>query len=530
LDGLIKVMTDLDLLWRKSGPQVRDHASHIRNVIKIHLETIETPQQEMDPDLEKLRKKMDMKNGGFGTGAKFPLTGALEFLLTEGTDDGFLALTLDRMARGGMFDHVEGGFFRCVVDAGWEKPQFEKLLCDNALLASLYSRAAVVFGNGEYEYTARRTLDFMREKLGFADGAAFFSSIADNGSQEGERYTWEYEEAVRIIGQPRWPEKYQMTAPGNIIGFGAGEDGGLRTFHTGRNVLARKDKDPDAGSLELLRKSRVIPPGQGVDEKIISAWQGMAMSAFARAAAAFKDIGYLSTAERIGGLALELLLDCHFRQDGAPLGSPNLEDGAYLAMGFWDLFECTGDDRWLQACRDRVDSAKARFSAGDGGYYLEDGEDGVSVRPRNFEDQPYPSAAALLARVDWRLSFALGQAQRVTHSATSAINLLWALKGGGMLGGEAMSLHREVFCEPVEILYSVAGGEQDLLPWIRSGWSRKWGILRIPLGGSLVNPALSFGRAPAQATRAFVCYDRSCLPPAKTPGELEGILRKMRYE
>jgi hypothetical protein len=529
-EDMARLMNEVDALWKKSERDIRAHAAHTSHVIKIHLETAEKTPMELEPDLAKVRKTMDMKNGGFDAGSKFPMTGILEFLLTEGSDDGFLILTLDRMARGGMFDHVNGGFFRCAVDAAWEKPQFEKLLCDSALLASLYARAAMAFGNREYEYAARRTLEFIGRDLRHGEAGGFAASLPSEGEADWERYAWTYEEALSVTGRPEFLSSHAMTEGGNVINVVFGPNGLPGILAAGKNIIRRSGPELDPGSLAALHDARNGRAPSLAGEKVIAAWQGMAISAFLRGAVAFDDREYLAMAARGGEFALQRLGKAHYLLGGQPLGRANLEDGAYLAMAFWDLFEATGAGKWLKACRDMVDYSKQNFATGDGGYYLASPLEGLIARPRNFEDQPYPSAAALLARVDLRLSAALGQTHREADSVKTAVNLIWSLKGGGMLGGEAMSLHREVFSDPMEVIYSLRKDEENGLGWLAAGYQRRWGMIRIPLGAEGMNPALSFGRAPNDTSRVFVCYGGSCEAPANSPEELAEMIGRVERD
>ncbi|MDH5677855.1 MAG: DUF255 domain-containing protein [Nitrospinota bacterium] len=526
---MARLLQDVANIWRTSPDQIRAHAAHISNVIKIHLETVDLTKAERDPDMEKIRESMDMTNGGFGKGAKFPMASALDFLLTEGNDDGFVKLSLDKMASGGMFDHVGGGFFRCTIDAKWEKPQYEKLLYDNALLASLYAKGAMVFDDKIYNYTTQKTLDFMERALFIGNGGGIAGSIIDCGKEDGAYYTWTYEEAQKIVSDPQALANYGITEKGNILVIDM-MSGTPKISYTKKSIPRRQGDLLYSSDLEKLRQARETRTEVRIDQKVIAAWQGMAISAFAKGSVLLDNPRYLEVALREADFALSKIGQAHYIRNGLAQGRGNLEDGAFLAMGFWDLFEATGEEKWLGACRDAVDATKKKFATGDGGYYMVEDSEFLIARPRNYEDQPYTSAAALLGRVDWRLSFALGEPERATDSANTALNLMLSLNGGGMLGGEAMSLHREVFSPTVEILYSFAEGEKEKTRWIKSGHSRKWGIVRIPLGAASLNRVLSFGRKPVEFSRAFVCHNRSCEPPVDSPEDLETLLKRIETE
>jgi uncharacterized protein YyaL (SSP411 family) len=253
----------------------------------------------------------------------------------------------------------------------------------------------------------------------------------------------------------------------------------------------------------------------------------MMVSAFARAGIWFDDPKLVARAEKGARFTLDRLKRAHVWRGGNLGGEATLNDLAFAAMAFWDLFEATGKEEYLNAAKRYVDSAKESLAAGDGGYYLVKKTDDLIARPRVTEDNPLPSSAAVLARVDWRLAAALGKKERAAEAAKTARHLLGMLGGANLFSGEAMNLYKETSVKQVEVVYAFKPGEINKMKWLSRGAARQWGVVRIPLGAGSVNPILVEGRHPASETTAYVCLENICLAPSKSPDEVKSRLQEM---
>ncbi len=526
-DVFIDILNKLHDFWGKNRASVVEGSERLSKALKDSLEGGGVYPKSESLDLSSIKSVMDDDFGGFGDQTKFPLTPVLEFLLTEGKDDDFMRVTLDNMARGGMYDHVGGGFHRYSTDPKWEIPHFEKMMYDNALLASLYVRAANIYDEPEYEQVVRDTLDFMVRELSTPEGGFLSSLDADSEGKEGKYYTWAYDEVEKIAGADKtFMKDYSLTRDGNMYDIIV-TDSGPRQVFTKESTLRRKGANRHKETLQKLfdaRSERVRPP---LDDKVVASWHGLAVSAFARAGIGFQDPALIEIAEKGARFTLDRLKFNHTWRQGKVGGEANLNDHAYAAMAFWDLFEATGKNEYLEAAKQYVDRAKDRFTAGDGGYYLVTDSDDLIARPRVADDNPLPSASAVLARVDWRLSKVLDDPQRESAARATANHLLGTLGGASLYSGESMSLFREINSKQIEVVYAFGPGENGKAEWLAKGAAREWGILRVTLGADSISESLSEGRYPTDKSMAYVCMNQVCLAPSTTPDDVTLKLKEI---
>lgn len=373
--------------------------------------------------------------GGFGEANKFPLAPQLDFLLNRVSAGGdsslrdFVGLTLDNMARYGLRDHLGGGFFRYTVDPGWRTPHFEKMLYDNALLASIYMKASRVYRNDEYRHIARETLDFMQSEMFDRRGAmiASFSAI-DQRNVEGGYYLWRKDELKKLLTSDEW-RAYRlyagMTDPSPL------EDGYLPMPVMTAKDIGRQLQMQEQEVRALVRSSnkklleRRSERTLLRDDKLLAGWNGLALSAFSTAAERFADKGYARTAGRIRDYLLTTLWDgrrlLRAGDQGRPLGQASLEDYAYVAKGLLDWARLTGKTEDYQQARTVVHQAWSRFY-GDHGWRLSEAgfipmEPPVDV----ISDGPMPSPSAVVVDVSLQLADKL-QDRKLRRQALAAAN------------------------------------------------------------------------------------------------------------
>ncbi|HEY3578865.1 MAG TPA: thioredoxin domain-containing protein [Gaiellaceae bacterium] len=341
-----------------------------------------------------LLSQLDPRWGGFGHAPKFPPASVLEFLLRRGALEP-ARLTLDGMAAGGMYDLVGGGFHRYSVDPQWLVPHFEKMLYDNALLAPAYLHAWVVTGEERYRTVAEQTLAYMVRELRLPSGGFASSQDADTDGVEGLTYTWTAEE-----GAPR-----ELLQP----------------FEHGRSIL-RGELDEET-RVRLL-EARDRRPQPGLDDKVIAAWNGLALAALAEGARRLASDSLLRAAVELGEL---LSADPLWRtlRDGRTKYPAYLEDYANVAHGLYELHVATGDLRWLREARRLALVAVELFGdPGRGGFFLApaDGEQLVA-RQKAFDDNPTPAGSSMLAFVLLRLARIWGD-DDLERTAVGALRLV----------------------------------------------------------------------------------------------------------
>jgi uncharacterized protein len=332
-----------------------------------------------------LRGQFDPEWGGFGHAPKFPPASVLELLLRRG-DLEMVERTLDGMAAGGMYDLVGGGFHRYSVDERWLVPHFEKMLYDNALLASAYLHAWVVTGADRYREVAEATLEYMLRELRLPEGGLASSQDADTNGVEGLTFTWTPEELEAALGSDRSDL--------------------LQPFEDRRFVLRGALSASERGTLFEARERR---PKPGRDDKAVASWNGLALAALAEAGRRLERADFVDAAVSLaefllGPLSNEGRLYRSYRA-GVARTAGYLGDYADVANGLYELHVATGDLRWLREARRLALLAVDLFSDDQrGGFFLSpfDGEQLVA-RKKDFDDHPTPSGNSMLAYVLLRL-------------------------------------------------------------------------------------------------------------------------------
>ncbi len=359
-----------------------------------------------------LARRYDSVRGGFGGAPKFPPSPVLEFLLRRserapgvGAADQALEMasgTLEAMARGGIYDQLGGGFARYSVDAEWVVPHFEKMLYDNAQLARIYAhwwrrQARDAADAGELaRRIAQQTCDWMLADLGTREGGFASALDADSEGQEGVFYVWTPPQLAEVLGPQDGAHAAEL--------FDVTEAG---TFEHGSSVLQLHSDPVDQGRYGEVRArllaARATRTWPGRDDKIVAAWNGLAIAAFAENGVLFGRPDYVQAAIR----AAELIESVHLSggrlartsRDGVAGPSAGvLEDYACVADGFLALSSATGQARWVRLAGDLLDQAAARFRGEGGGFYdTADDSEQLIYRPADPADGPTPSGTFAIA-------------------------------------------------------------------------------------------------------------------------------------
>ncbi len=352
---------------------------------------------------ESLLTQFDYENGGWGTAPKFPAASALEFLFRK-NDWNLIKPALDRMAEGGMYDLVGGGFHRYSVDAKWLVPHFEKMLYDNAQLASAYLHGWLVTGKARYRQVAEETVDYMLRELRLEGGGFASAQDADTDGEEGLTYTWQRRDDI----------------PDELLHF----------FEGGRFII-RGELDPALRASLLAERND--GPQPALDDKAVTAWNGLALAALAENGRFLGRADVLDAARELGAFLLGPLSNPANGQlhrtwrDGVAKGAGYLEDYANVAHGLLELHTATGELRWLTEARRIAEVARSLFEdPADGGFFdtPADGEQ-LIARKKQLEDNPTPSGNAMLAYVLLRLARIYGD----DEAEAAAVKALALVRG-----------------------------------------------------------------------------------------------------
>jgi uncharacterized protein len=521
---------------RDVAAALAENAAAITRALRADSEPSDTDTRFRDvtaASVSALERDYDTVEGGFGRAPKFPPSMVLEFLLRHhhrAQDPAALRMaegTCEAMARGGMYDQLAGGFARYSTDSAWVVPHFEKMLYDNALLARVYANLWRATGSDLARRVALETCTWMVHEMQTPGGGLAASLDADSEGEEGKFYVWRPAELTAVLG----PEDGEFAARA----FGVTQAG---TFERGASVLQLRADPSDAVRFTRIKRALLaaraerVRPGQ--DDKVVAAWNGLAISALAECGLLFGQRHLIEAARTAAGL----LAGVHINgtklirtSRGGDAGDTEgvLEDYACVAEGFEVLSGVTGEARWLTLAGRLLEVALEAFGDGAGGFY-DTAADGESLifRPADAADNATPSgtfamAGALLSHA------ALTGSARHRAAAEAALGVLPAIAARyPRAAGAGLAVAEAWLAGPAEI--AVVGDDDDE----RTHILHQAALHAAPPGAVL---ALGDGSEPGEtvpllvgrgqvdgAPAAYVCRQFTCLAPVTTPEELAAAL------
>jgi uncharacterized protein YyaL (SSP411 family) len=402
--GFPRVLQTISEAWRTRRPEILENAKGLREQLakqtsrKSDGETAEAIDVSLlDAACGAISGRFDAHEGGFGGAPKFPPSMNIDFLLRYHHRTGdehalhMATFTLEKMAHGGMYDQVGGGFHRYSTDDRWLVPHFEKMLYDNALLAR-------VTRDPLYRRIAEETLDFVVREMRAPNGAFYSTQDADSEGVEGKFYVWSLEEFRTAAGEDAeaLATHFDVTAHGNWEG--------ANILNVTREADPKLASKVEAGKKKLyaVREQRVKP---GRDEKVLTDWNGLMLRAFADAAAYLGREDYRGVAETNADFILNTLWDgarlLHTFKDGRARLNGYLDDYANLADGLFALYELTFDYKWLEAAIRVSDRMIEQFWDEEGGgfYFTGKNHESLLTRTRDFFDNATPAGNSVAADV-----------------------------------------------------------------------------------------------------------------------------------
>ena len=493
-----------------------------------------------------LQREFDGQFGGFGEAPKFPHPANLELLLrtwrasaaSEEPDLQALymaTLTLTRMAEGGLYDQLGGGFCRYSVDPYWMIPHFEKMLYDNAQLLGVYAQAAVATGEPLFRRIAAETAEWMLRDLRSPAGAFYSTLDADSEGHEGKFYVWTPEQVRDALE----PEEYDAFSRRFGLDRDANFEGAwhLHTFRAIADIATEIGADEavvesriDTARAKLLaiRNARVWPAR---DEKILTSWNGLAIGALAQAGRALDREDLIEAA-----LQAMRFLRAHCWRDGRLLAvhaeaesrfPAYLDDYAMLASGLLSLLEARWDAAALAWTQELAEVMLQHFLDAEAGgfYFTADDHESLILRPKTFSDDATPAGNGVAARVLLRLGYLVGEL-RYLEAAESTLRSAQAAVERYPHGHGTLLMALEEYASPPRIL--VLRGPQDELDVWRSEIDKLYDphrlIIAVPADAKKLPPALASKKA-LGSTVAYVCRGMTCSPPVPTLAQLVRELR-----
>ena len=493
-----------------------------------------------------LATNFDYQNGGVGSAPKFPQAMTLEILLryhAHGHNDralSMLELTLEKMARGGIYDQVAGGFHRYSTDSFWLVPHFEKMLYDNALLARLYLHAWLATGRSLYRRITEETLDYVLREMTGEQGGFFSATDADSEGEEGKFFVWDPGEIEDLLG----PEDGSLFS----AFFGVTQRGNFE----GKNILNISVKAADFAQRQdvtLQRLVDVIDKGKSalwearqhrepplLDDKVLASWNGLMLRAFAEAGAALERQDYIAAAAKnanflLNGMRPQGRLLRTYREGQAKLPG-FLEDYSFVADGLVALYEATFDRRWLDAAVELVDDMIAGFWDESAGAFFDTGRDHeeLVVRPRDVFDNAQPCGGSVASDLLLRLSVITGN-EDYAAKALAPLRALAELMGRAPAGtGRWIAALDFYLSAPKEVALigpAADPGTQALLRVVNGRYLAN----RVIVGADNEEEATASG-LPLMEGRgtvnglptAYVCENYACQLPVNDPEALEAQL------
>lgn len=534
-DGFLQLLSAITETWTQRRAEVEEASDHIAGELRTMASGLPGGGPQIAPALcdgavAAVLRDQDVVHGGFGTAPKFPPSALLEGLLRnyERTGSSEVAEAVSRagaaMARGGIYDQLAGGFARYSVDNAWVVPHFEKMLYDNALLLRFYAHWARRTGDPLARRVAAQTARFLLDDL--ADGDMFTSSLdADADGREGSTYVWTPPQLTEVLG----PDDGRWAA----MTFGVYRVG---TFEHGASVLQLPVDPDDPQRLERVRAAllaaRLTRSQPGRDDKVVTSWNGLAITALAEASVALDDPSLVHAA----GRCATALLDLHVvagRLRRASLGgvvgdsAAILEDHAMLATGLLALYQVSPDDSWLAAATGLLDTAVAHFSDPQRpGRWFDTADDAeqLVLRPADPLDGATPSGASSIAEALLLAAhLASGDlAERYLHIVGETLDAHSVLLARApRSAGHWLAVAEAAVRGPLQIAVACAGPTSPLLTAAR----------RLAPGGTVVvggapdsSPLLAGRGRVAGADAAYVCRGRLCDLPVTSADQLAAAL------
>jgi uncharacterized protein YyaL (SSP411 family) len=511
-----QVLEALTEAWTQRRDQVGQVAGQLREHLNQALAAAPAP---LGPDVVRsavatLGREFD--GIGFGTAPKFPPSMVLEFLLREGSDQArsMADATLTAMARGGIHDQLAGGFARYSVDSKWVVPHFEKMLYDNALLLRVYAEWDTELGRR----TAEGIADFLLAELRTEQGGFASALDADSEGAEGTFYVWTPAQLVDVLGEGdgTWAAALLSVTEGG-------------TFEHGTSTLQLLQEPDDLARWADVRRRLLAARSErerpARDDKVVAAWNGLAISGLARAGTLLERPDLVEAAAEAAGLLHDLhTVDGRLRRVsrdgvvGAPAGV--LEDYGCVAAGYLDLLQATGDARWLTRAEALIEVALGHFGAGDGGFFdTADDAETLVARPRDPSDNASPSGLSSLvhALVAHTALTGAGHTREAAEGALRSVGML--AEKAPRFAGWSLAAAVALLDGPREIaIVGPAGADRDAL---EQRARRLPGAVVLVADGARDDIPLLRERHPVDGRpAAYVCRGMVCDRPVTDPAEL----------
>jgi uncharacterized protein YyaL (SSP411 family) len=542
IPGFPRVLIGVAEAYKERQDEIRETGTSLITELRRLSETAGSDRP-IEPELldaaySGMTRNYDSVNGGFGGAPKFPPAMALEFLLRTGKPDALqlISHTCLKMANGGIYDQLGGGFHRYSTDSRWLVPHFEKMLYDNALLSRLYLHYFQVSGEPFARETVEGILDYVLREMTHPLGGFYSTQDADSEGHEGKFFVWDIQEIRDVLGETaaaRFCDYYNITESGNFEGKNIPNvTRTLEDVAVAHRISVGELQASLNESKQTLfdRRERRVKPDR--DEKILTAWNGLMMASFAEAGIVLNRPDYTDAARRNAEFVLSNLradgMLLRTWKDGQAKFNAYLEDYAFLTEGLLTLFETTGEARWLHETLALTDRMIDEFWDNDGGGFFFTGKshENLIVRSKDYFDNATPSGNSVATLVLLRLATLTGR-ENYRNLATAVLREVSGQAQRYPSGfGYALSAADFLLSTPKEVAI-VGKDEADIRPLLEETWRRYLPnkVVAVDFGehpeiALLENRPLVNGRA-----TAYVCEHFTCQNPVTNVSSLAALLK-----
>ena len=555
--GFTRVLLGVNKAWEDRRDEIRESA----DAMTERLQAVATVPRDEHADalssrlVERAARalvgSLDPVHGGFGDAPKFPHPMDLRLLLRHARRTGdaralsAVTLTLDKMARGGIYDHLGGGFARYSTDERWLAPHFEKMLYDNALLASTYLEALQTTGDPFYARVARETLDYVLSRMTDPQGGFYSTEDADSEGEEGKYYVWSLAEVDKLLGPERtrtFASVYDVSQTGNwerknILNLPRPVSEAAAKLN--RDAAELEAELAESRAILLAAREKRVPPHK--DEKVLVDWNGLMIAALAPAAWILKEPRYLDAAKRAAGFILDRLRAedgrlLHVYKDGQSKLNAYVIDYACLIDGLTRLFEATGEPRWIEAAVELAGIMIDEFLDQEHGGFFFTGasHEELIARQKDLFDNATPSGNGMAATALLRLAAITGRDDfdRIGREALEAARAV--LERAPAAAGQSL-IALDFAVGPLQELAIVGGTSPDEFARVMEAANARFLPLAVivpsPPGeeGSLAKlaPVLEDRPAAEGKTTLYYCEDRACRLPVSGVEAVEELLAEV---
>jgi uncharacterized protein YyaL (SSP411 family) len=519
----IYILNYYAMLWQSQPGELEHQAQQIASGMRRHFiipsaaDADEIPAGTANSLFNTMQSDFDEINGGSYGAPKFPMPAIQIFLLGYGHLNHNAAalkhveLTLEKMHRGGIYDHLGSGFSRYSVDARWEVPHFEKMLYDNAQLLSLYSEAYLQLPKSGWKTVVEETIGFAERELMNEEGLFFSSIDADSEGEEGAFYVWSAEEIRRVLQDDArlFMETYSCSPSGNW-------ENGVNVLRMKNGKIGDKEKEKLAKARLLLLEERNKGVRPATDDKILTGWNALMISALTDAYRTFGEERWLKLAIRCGAFYHESLLRRDWKlwrnAKNGELNNPAfLDDDSLLISAFLDLYQTTFDERWLNGASILTESVIKHFSDAGGLFFNLSSDESPALVQKAVElsDNVIPSGNSVMAHNLFTGGHILGRNDWIVRSEQMVAAMLPQIRANPayhanwarllLRFGEGLTTVKIVAEEPVTV-------RKEFFRYYLPGviWSGK--------------------RESGSATQIFVCRGKTCFTPVESVEEALSLI------